>query len=59
MIFCFSFLRIRLEEWDLDKMIKTRCARHKMVRSRMFSNIEVDDHGGVEMKLEINHLLAK
>jgi hypothetical protein len=40
-------------------MIKIRCARYKMVGSRIFSNIEVDDLGEVEIQLEINHLLAK
>jgi hypothetical protein len=32
-------------------------ARQKMVSSRMFSNIELDDIGEVEIQLEINHLL--
>jgi hypothetical protein len=59
MIFCFILLRTRLEEWDPDRMIRRKCARHKMVRSRMFSNLELDDLGEVEMQLEINHLLAK
>jgi hypothetical protein len=56
---CFSLFRIRLKEWDLDKMIKRRCARQKMVRSRMFSNIEWDYLGEAEIQLEINHSLAK